>query len=595
MENQKLTNIVDIIRVLHELSDDEEDEFVDDVEVHDDFELEENPNDADRDTDDNCADPDFKSPDKEEVEQIIISDIGNLERPSGSERGIGKKRPRSKSEKTDSLVIVESPVLFGKDGTSWKTKCSDEKRKTPSRNIVHVRPGPTPTTKFTSDPVECFNLFISQNIVNEILVHTNNEILRQREKYKSNADPSLKDVSVIELRALFGLLLTSAALKSNHLSTEILFDTAYCGERFRATMSRTRFNFLINCLRFDDKSTRTERLAVTKFAPISKIWELFLENCRVNYKPGSYLTIDEQLVAFRGRCGFRMYIPSKPDRYGIKLVLICDNSTKYMVDGRPYLGKGTAPNDMPCADFFVQELTKSIKGSNRNVTLDNWFTSINLVSKLLKEKITVIGTIKKNKRELPAEFTDIKYLNRKPGTSLFLYSDSMTLVSYKPKINKLVTLVSSAHFDSAINETSNKPEIVLNYNQTKGAVDSFDQMCHNMNCGRKTKRWPLCIFYNMLNAASINAFVVYVHNFYKSHNNEKPLNRLNFMLNLGTTLTEPWRKERLELKNISKELRSMISGSLGIPEEVQSNESIGEQQSLNRKYCKYCDYKKKKE
>lgn len=30
----------------------------------------------------------------------------------------------------------------------------------------------------------------------------------------------------------------------------------------------------------------------------------------------------------------------------------------------------------------------------------------------------------------------------------------------------------------------------MNYNETKGCVDSCDQMCQNMNAGRKTKRWP---------------------------------------------------------------------------------------------------------
>lgn len=45
----------------------------------------------------------------------------------------------------------------------------------------------------------------------------------------------------------------------------------------------------------------------------------------------------------------------------------------------------------------------------------------------------------------------------------------------------------------------------MNYNENKGGVASFNQMCQNMNAGRKTKRWPLCVFQNMIN------IIFYIH------------------------------------------------------------------------------------
>lgn len=94
-----------------------------------------------------------------------------------------------------------------------------------------------------------------------------------------------------------------------------------------------------------------------------------------------------------------MYIPNKPNKYGIKLVMMCDNSTKYMLNAIPYLGKGTVTNNQPVADYFVQKLVgPTISGSNRNVTMDNWFSNIPLAKHLLEEcKITMVGTIKKIK------------------------------------------------------------------------------------------------------------------------------------------------------------------------------------------------------
>lgn len=54
-----------------------------------------------------------------------------------------------------------------------------------------------------------------------------------------------------------------------------------------------------------------------------------------------------------------------------------------MIDGVPYMGKKTSTTRQPVADYFVKEVTRSIHGSNRDVTMDNWFTNIPLADELL--------------------------------------------------------------------------------------------------------------------------------------------------------------------------------------------------------------------
>jgi hypothetical protein len=58
-----------------------------------------------------------------------------------------------------------------------------------------------------------------------------------------------------------------------------------------------------------------------------------------HYRPGTNLTIDEQLMPFRGRCGFIQYLPAKPDKYGIKFFWIVDSQNCFPLKGTPYLGK----------------------------------------------------------------------------------------------------------------------------------------------------------------------------------------------------------------------------------------------------------------
>ena len=44
----------------------------------------------------------------------------------------------------------------------------------------------------------------------------------------------------------------------------------------------------------------------------------FIKHCQNVYCRGVHITVDEQLLDFRGRCGFRMYIPNKPVKCGKK-------------------------------------------------------------------------------------------------------------------------------------------------------------------------------------------------------------------------------------------------------------------------------------
>lgn len=73
---------------------------------------------------------------------------------------------------------------------------------------------------------------------------------------------------------------------------------------------------------------------------------------------------------------------------------------------------------------------------------DNWYTSVPLVDELLK-KLTLFGTIIKNKKQLPKEFIQQKT----PSKLVFGFHNKvfMTLYSYCKKKNKNVILLSTMH------------------------------------------------------------------------------------------------------------------------------------------------------
>ncbi|XP_047141337.1 piggyBac transposable element-derived protein 4-like [Hydra vulgaris] len=123
--------------------------------------------------------------------------------------------------------------------------------------------------------------------------------------------------------------------------------------------------------------------------------EMFTTKCKSNYNPSAYLTVNEQLVTFRGRCPFKMFIPTKPGKYGMKIWILCDAETSYCINLQPYIGRVNGVRDVGQGTRVVLELTDHLNGSGRHITADNFFTNIHLPRALLGRKMTYTGTIKK--------------------------------------------------------------------------------------------------------------------------------------------------------------------------------------------------------
>ena len=93
-----------------------------------------------------------------------------------------------------------------------------------------------------------------------------------------------------------------------------------------------------------------------------------------------------------------------------------------------------------------------ISGSGRNITIDNRFTSYELVHRMLNDhRCTVVGTLRKNKRKIHTAFNSGR--DRDKYTSLFDFQEKCTLF-YMPKKNKLVLLLSSMYNDDKIDEST---------------------------------------------------------------------------------------------------------------------------------------------
>nr|CAI5855241.1 unnamed protein product [Callosobruchus analis] len=107
--------------------------------------------------------------------------------------------------------------------------------------------------------------------------------------------------------------------------------------------------------------------------------------------------------------------------------------------------------------------------------------------------------------------------------------------------------------------------MVTFYNMTKVGVDLVDQLCQKNNVQRSTRRWPMVLFYNLLNIAAINSFCIYkYHRQALGHDSA----RAEFLENLSWELIKPQIQRRADIESLPRELRRRAKLLLDIPEET---------------------------
>ncbi|XP_053968609.1 uncharacterized protein LOC128870040 [Anastrepha ludens] len=126
-------------------------------------------------------------------------------------------------------------------------------------------------------------------------------------------------------------------------------------------------------------------------------------NFEQSYKPSEYLTVDEQLFPYRSRTRFTQYIPSKPAKYGIKVWWVCDAKNAYPLYGQIYTDQAPTGRETNQGERVVKDLVSRFHGTGRNITMDNFFTSLNLLESLSSMNLSAVGTLRKNKPCIPKE------------------------------------------------------------------------------------------------------------------------------------------------------------------------------------------------
>ena len=101
--------------------------------------------------------------------------------------------------------------------------------------------------------------------------------------------------------------------------------------------------------------------------------------------------------------------------------------------------------------------------------------------------------------------------SREIYSSVFGYTnDNVAICSTVPKPNKNFILLSTMHYTDNVSGAKKKPEVILYYNSTKSGVDTMDKMVGHYTTKRKSLRWPVAFFYNIVDIG-LFSFLYYLY------------------------------------------------------------------------------------
>ena len=151
--------------------------------------------------------------------------------------------------------------------------------------------------------------------------------------------------------------------------------------------------------------------------------------------------------------------------------------------------------------------------------MDNFYTSYQLFTDLLKHKTGVCGTVRCNRFGFPKQLQG--KMKMKKGEAKFLQCDGITAVRWFDKRD--VFAMSTLHGNEMLSITTkastepiNKPKLIADYNTIitcMSGVDLCDQLLVYYALNRKTTKWWKRLFFRLLDLSDINAMILHTHIF----------------------------------------------------------------------------------
>ena len=251
-------------------------------------------------------------------------------------------------------------------------------------------------------PIDVFQQVFTDSIVNMIVEETNryaeqiigSDIVTRKSRLKA-----LSPTNADERKKFFGLVMYMGLVPLPEINLYWSKSYLYSNVFVEQTINRDRFFLLLRMVHFCNNADADKDRRDFK---VRKLMKALIENFQALYTPGSHVVIDESMVPFRGRLGFRQYIPGKSHKYGCKLFKLC-TTDGYTLNLELYTGQSTVCPPLGCTESLVMRLIGVYLNKGRTLFADNYYTTNLYAEHLLARETYYCGTLTSNRKNIPKE------------------------------------------------------------------------------------------------------------------------------------------------------------------------------------------------
>ena len=213
----------------------------------------------------------------------------------------------------------------------------------PSSSYYSYSKTPEPTSVVSSETPSALHLFghfFTDEVWDLLVVETNS--YASSVVGKSPAARPWAPVTVPEMKAFLGIIILMGIFKIPRLEMYWSSRNPHISTPGMANIkSRIRFEQIFRCLHLNNNANQipTGQPSHDHLFKVRKLLDIIVPQFESEYEMHQQCTIDEAMIPFKGRLGFKQYLKDKPTKWGIKVFVLADATNGYVKKIQIYTGK----------------------------------------------------------------------------------------------------------------------------------------------------------------------------------------------------------------------------------------------------------------
>ena len=408
--------------------------------------------------------------------------------------------------------------------------------------------GPRHHLDDSSSVLDFYNLLFEPAFY-EIIVTETNQYAEQRQNEINARDRYWVPTTVPEMKSFFAINILMGIHQLPEIDSYWSTDDRLGVPGVARVMPKRRFKKLCQYFHLSNNQEMPAHDS-PDYDPLFKVRSLInmlSQTFKRRYKPHRELSIDEAMIAFKGRHFMKQYLPAKPTKWGFKVWTLADSHNGYVSSFDMYIGRRKNPGQFGLGYDVVMGLAQPYLYLKHHLYFDNFFTSLKLIQDLEAQQTFACATFRSNMKGMPQAI-------RNPGRLVQGGSVKMQLGNIVANVwhdKRDVRVISSNlnPVDGEVNrraprQTGQRPELrqvpcpknIIFYNKFMGGVDLADQNRAYYPVGRESvKFWRYLVWY-MVNTTIINALVIYKESCRPQTRERSRMTNLKFRLILSEEL-----------------------------------------------------------